>query len=544
MPSLLTPSATPSPLSSLADLLDPPDFSVGEVFEALDYEPICLPRHKAAEALGHANARVAIAVGDGHRLPPACGECPQELFHKATEFDVLYGGAAGGGKTRALVMDGIQDCVQYPGIRIGAFRRTFGELKESLLAELAKVGYAKPLGATWNGSEYELRFANSSLIMFRYAESLPDATRRQGGQYQKLIFDERTLTPPEVIQFLSTRLRSGRSEIPVLGIRSGTNPGGIGHGSVKARYIDATDHGKNVVTEANGRTVRFIQSKATDNPYLNVEYHTDLDALPESMRKAFRDGEWDSFSGQVFSEWRYDRHVIRPFTLPEGWTRFGGIDWGMRAPSAVLWAAEDQDRRLWVYDELYQTQLGEKGLAAAIKLKTGGEHVVFAFDPSMMNQTGDAMPSASILQQEGIPLKKANNDRLSGWQRVHTYLAEGPACNHHRALGWDTCPMVHVFDNCVELIRTLPAVPYNTTGKLEDVDTASEDHLPDAFRYLTMQLGSLSRPVFLDDETPATAPDGSPLLPVVPGGLMAGNTGTGLDFDQEDNGKVAVSPFA
>jgi hypothetical protein len=156
------------------------------------------------------------------------------------------------------------------------------------------------------------------------------------------------------------------------------------------------------------------------------------------------------------------------------------------------------------------------------------------------------MPVASILQQEGIPLKKGINDRLSGWQRVHSYLDEAPACAHHRQMGWETCPLVHVFSSCIELIRTLPAVPYNTIGKMEDVDTDSEDHLPDALRYLCMQLGTMSRPLFYDEDNTLPDPDGPPQLRVLEGGLLRGkHRHDTLDFteEQRDNGKVKVSPF-
>jgi hypothetical protein len=235
--------------------------------------------------------------------------------------------------------------------------------------------------------------------------------------------------------------------------------------------------------------------------------------------------------------------VIPATALPESWVRWGGIDWGHRAPSAVVKAAIDGDGRVWVYWELYQSEIGEKGLAEAI-LASGPEHIVYAFDPAMSAKLGDAKPVAAILKEEGVRLVKANNDRLSGWQRVHTYLAEGPACPIHRAKGQLTCPMLHVFENCIELIRTLPAVPYNTIGNPEDVDTHSEDHLPDALRYMLMQLGTLVRPFLYEYSENLGISPASPVRSHAPGLTVAGDFKSDLDFGQEENGKVKPSPYA
>jgi hypothetical protein len=418
----------------------------------------------------------------------------QAEFHDSTEFDVLYGGAAGGGKTRALLMDGIRDAMQYPGLRVGAFRRTFGELEESLLAELSQIGYASAVGARWNGTKYELRFKNSSLIMFRYAETLQDATRRQGGQYQKLLFDERNLTPPDVCMFLESRLRSGRADIPVLGIRSGTNPGGVGHGAAKDRYITPTNRGEKVVLDKRGRTVRFIPSKLSDNPHINPEYASDLAGLPEKLRAAFLDGNWDVFAGMAFTEWNYDRHVIKPISLPPTWLRNMGVDWGYAAPWGVLWIAFDEDDRAWVYRELYATQVGEAEQARRIRAAEADGEVIgrrFA-DDAMWATRGDAKPIAAVYGENGVPLTPAGKgpgSRIAGWQRVRSYLAERPACPHHRALGWDTCPGIHVFSTCENLIRTLPTLPHATAGDPEDIDTKSEDHLGDTLRYILINRG-------------------------------------------------------
>jgi len=417
----------------------------------------------------------------------------QQIFHDATEFDVLFGGSSGGGKSVALVAEAIRACVRYPGIRVGAFRRTYPELKESLLAELSTTfRFAGALGAKWNGNEYELRFPNGSVVMFRYAETLKDATRRQGGQFQLLIFDERTLTPPDVIAFLESRLRSGRAEIPVLGIRSSANPGGSGHGSVKARYITATNFGAAVVTDERGRTVRFIPSRLADNPHVNPEYAADLLALPEKLRAAFLDGNWDVFSGQMFPELSRDRHVIDPVHLPATWTRYNGIDWGFANPWAVLWAAVDEDQRVWFYREAYAAGVGEAEQARRILAAEAEDEKISAryADDAMWATRGDAKAISDVYSENGVHLTRAaKGSRVVGWQRVRSYLAEKPACPHHRAMGWETCPGLHMFSTLGNFYRSLADLPHAESGDPEDADTHGDDHLPDAARYLLINLG-------------------------------------------------------
>jgi phage terminase large subunit len=419
----------------------------------------------------------------------------------------LYGGAAGGGKSKALLMEGLRACMNHPGIRVGAFRRTFPELEESLLAELAQVNYAKALGARYQSNKHDLVFPNGSMLMFRYAKNLQDATVRQGAQYQLLLFDEMTLFPPAVVKFLQSRLRSG-STVPVLGIRGGSNPGGAGHGVVKKKYIDATDKGAKVIIDKRKRSVRFIQSKATDNPHLNEEYVDDLEDLDEAMRAAFRDGSWDSFTGQVFTEWADDRHIVPRFAIPESWRRYTGTDYGWSAPWVVLWAAQDQDGRVWVYREITDTQVIEKDQAKRIRAsEADGEKIGQRFaDPAMWAKTGEAQSVADQYASVGVHLTPALNDRINGKQRVHSYLAEAPACAHHRAMGWETCPALHVLEGTApELVRTLPTLPYDLK-KIEDVDTNAEDHHYDALRYLLVMLGSGPRFVLPkgDDRVPLT----------------------------------------
>lgn len=490
---LSPPHSATSTLGLLADLVDPPKI---DVFGLLGYEP----------------------------------STKQAEFHDATEFDVLYGGAAGGGKTKALLMEGLRASCWYPGIRVGAFRRTFDELEESLLKELALVDYASELGARWNAGKHVLTFPNGSSIRFRYLEKVKDATRRQGGEYQLVLLDERTLCPPEAVSILvDERVRTGSSHIPVIGVRSGTNPGGPGHADVRTRFIDdpRTDDPEYPVrvvdghrSDLFGRTIRFIQAKVEDNPHLMAAdpgYVARLDSITDpARRKAMRDGDWDTFAGQVFNEWNRDRHVVAVFGPPPSWNRLMAMDWGFRSPHAVLWAAVDNDGRAWVYRELYGTQVGEHDLARRILSAEGGltssgsrrrdpeERVRTRLaDPSMFNKVSEVNPLATVFGAEGVVLTPATNDRLAGWQRVHSFLADGPACDLHRDLGWTTCPLLHVMECARNLIRTLPALPYDDI-RTEDVDTDAEDHAPDALRYLLMGLNPprTKREVRAEDDSP------------------------------------------
>jgi hypothetical protein len=319
-----------------------------------------------------------------------------------------------------------------------------------------------------------------------------------------MTFDERSLFAPSVIDHLTERLRSGNRRIPVIGIRAGTNPGGSDHAAVKAKFIDATDHGAKVYVDDFEHTVRFIPAKVDDNPHVDPGYVKVLNAIPDPARRAaMRDGDWDQFSGQYFTEWRHAKHVVPAFPLPASWLRYAGIDWGHAAPWAVVWLAVDEDRRVWVYRELYVTKVGEAEQAKRIVEAEAGERVLTRWaDDAMWTGRGDAKPISSIYAENGAHLQPAKKgERVTGWQRVHTYLADAPACPHHRALGWTVCPKLHVLDGAApNLVRTLPALPHDQT-KVEDVDSKAEDHAPDALRYLLINLGDGSSGFITDDDT-------------------------------------------
>lgn len=479
-----------SVLRRVAEELLPPETELVDVFREIDYEPS--PK--------------------------------QWEFHNATEFDVLFGGAQGPGKTTALVMHAYAMATIWPGIRIAIIRRSYPELEESISPVLVRYGYFDEQGARYNQSSRTLTFRNGSVIRLLYLENMLDASRRQGGEYQLLCFDERTQLMPGIAEVLIVeRLRSrAGSGVPVLGVRSTSNPGGASHNDVKARYIDSTEYGKRAWVDPQGRTVRFIPAKVSDNPYVDPEYARRLDAIADPHRRAaMRDGDWTVIEGSVFAEWRMDRHVVPTFPLPAPWTRYCGVDYGYAAPWAVVWAAEDEDGRVWVYRELYDREVGEQEQARRILAAEGpDEDPIRVGDPSMRNRRGDALSISDAYAAEGVYLRPGNNDRIAGWGRVHAYLAEAPACAHHRSHGWASCPRLHVLDGAApNLVRTLPALPRSPLHP-EDVETHSDDHVADATRYLLMELGRASQFLFFDGSdgeqamVGAPSPGGEPLVHV------------------------------
>ena len=437
----------------------------------------------------------------------------QEVFHKASaeRIDaILYGGAAGGGKTAAFLMDALYNAANYPGIKIGCFRRSYPELEESFLAQLAKWGYAKDLGAKWNSTNKVLKFSNGSVINFTYAENLVDASRILGGEYQAFYIDEASLMLPAVIQHIEERLRSGNRLVPVIGLRLASNPAGVGHKYLKDRFINPTQRGKKIYKEMVGdttlsRSIAYIPAKATDNPHVNEGYDAVLNSIPDPQRRAaMRDGDWDAMVGQFFEQWQHSKHVIRSFSVPSSWPRYAGIDWGYREPFACVWVAVDEDGRLYVYREITATQVdaGDQAKLILEAERSANEFsVARVADPSMWGKRGTAMSIADMYGLESCGITPATNDRIIGWSRVHQYLNDAPACQYHREQGLKLCPMLHVFeDYCPNFIEQIPALPRDP-GKLDDAVTRNvDDHIADALRYVCMAIGAYATPIIYDQD--------------------------------------------
>lgn len=460
---------------------------------------------------------------------------PQERFLDLPDedLDVLYGGAVGGGKSVALLAYALRACVRYDGLQVYWFRCTYPELDTSVIKLLTiKFGFAGALGARWVSSKYELTFPNGSVLKLTHAKNVQEATSLRSAEINLLILDERTTIPPDVVELLYTRVRSGDPAVPVLGIRSATNPGGPGHAAVLEEYIRATEYGKNEISDANGRRRIFIQSKLTDTPQLMADgaYLKALQGLSPDLKAALLEGDWERFSGQMFAELTRERHMINPVEIPATWRRYAGVDYGWRAPWAVIWGALDEDGRIWLYREIYETNVRESDQAKRILEAEGDEEVITRFaDDAMWVSRGEAKSIALVYEDEDCTLTKAGkgpNSRKTGFSRIHDYLAEAPACVYHRNLGWETCPMLHLFVGCKNMFTELKNIGYASKGDPEDSDPKYADHLVDALRYLLVNIGNEPKWHFdkpIDDLFNRTLTQGPPMTtmggyPVMPDG--------------------------
>lgn len=399
----------------------------------------------------------------------------QAKFHLSGSFETLYGGAAGGGKTAALVAEAVTTCLEYPGIAVYIFRKTIPELKKTILPEIRKqcADYINAGKLVWHGTDRQFMFDNNSTITLAYCQNPGDEYNYQGAEIQLLMFDELTHFMQDQYEYLKTRVRT-TEEFP-LRVMSATNPGNIGHGWVKSYFIDPAQPEQEHTDRETGETRVFIPAKVIDHPSekFRNDYSKRLQAIQDlSLRKALLDGDWDIFSGQVFTEWRRARHVVDPFQIPEHWRRWVGYDWGYgnNAFAAALWFAKDPGNNVtYIYREFYETGMITSDQALKMLAMSQGENIsLWMGDPSIFKSRPNIESTetiADILQKEGMFFVPANNDRMMGLNAWHEHLAPGT----------DGTPKLKVFSNCFNLIRTLPTLPYDL-HKVEDVDTDAEDH--------------------------------------------------------------------
>lgn len=455
--------------------------------------------------------------------------------------ELLYGGAAGGGKTDFLLGDYLQDVPAYAAAWQGIlFRRSMPELEE-MMARSAEI-YPQT-GAVWREQKKSWYWPNGARLRMRYLEADRDATRYQGGAFPWIGWDELGQHPtPFGYKYLRGRLRSAHP-IPRKRIRASANPGGVGHQWLKAKFVTPAPLGNTLLTDPEtGGDVLFIRARLQDNHILTANDPRYADRLrgmgSAALVKAWLDGDWDVVAGAFFDEFSVDRHVVRAHTLPDSWPRFRSMDWGSARPFSVNWWAISDgtlpqyprgalvcyrewygvktDAATGIYEPNVGIKLTAEEVGRGIVEREAGERVqngASVIDPAAFAVVSGPSVAERITIGSGrkVDFRRADNRRVGkmgafiGWDAVRARL---------KGDGEGEPPMIFFMDCCPHVIRTLPVLQHDEL-KPEDVDTEGEDHAADSVRYACM-----SRP-FL----PRSMPKKEPVFPGMPiGGAAAPNT--------------------
>jgi hypothetical protein len=417
----------------------------------------------------------------------APNEGPQTEFLAAAETDVLYGGAAGGGKSYAMLVDPLR-YAHRAAHRALIIRRSMPELRE--LIDKSRELYPKAFpGCKYREVEKLWNFPSGAKIEFGFLERDADVYRYQGQAYSWIGFDEITHLPTEFSwNYLASRLRTTDSEITPY-MRCTANPGGVGAHWVKNRYIMPSAPDTSFIGK-DGLTRKFIPARLEDNPFLATDgrYEKMLKALPPTQRKQLLEGNWDVNEGAAFTEFSLEEHVIPPFQLPIYWDRVKGVDYGYASESACIWAAIDpSDGTLIVYRELYQKGLTGEDLGRRITEMELEDpfSVQGVLDTAAWARTGTTGPTVGeTLVRQGHKLRRADKNRIQGKIQIHEYLRLQPSGR----------PRLQIFSSCPSLIRELQSIPLDKTNP-EDVNTHAPDHAYDALRYLIMSRPRVNDPL-------------------------------------------------
>ena len=461
----------------------------------------------------------------------------QVKWMQRPEYEALYGGAAGGGKSDAMLAEALRQ-VDIPHYRAIIFRKTYPQLSELIdrSREIYSLAYPK---ARFNESKHCWVFPSGAKIFFGSMQHTKDRTNYQGKRYDFVGFDELTHFTWEEYSYMFSRNRPSKSprsnKKTRVYIRATTNPGGIGHGWVKDRFITAADPFTTIVEEVEvtkpdgskqiiKRDRVFIPATIFDNQVLleqDPNYLGSLALLPEKERNALLYGDWDTFSGQYFEEFREHPdtkqaaehgctlpidvlrqrrmwcHVIDPFDMADdvhrAWPIYRSYDFGYNRPASLGYWTVDYDGVVYRIMEVYfsngNPNEGKKWnpdqqFAYIAELEhthpwlKGRQIDGGVADPACWN-TSMGISVAETAANYGIYFTPGENDRISGWQQLH-YRLQFDCSGKAR---------MYVFRNCKDWIRTIPLMMYDDT-KVEDLDSSLEDHAADETRYFLQ-----SRPI-------------------------------------------------
>ena len=444
----------------------------------------------------------------------------------STANEVLYGGAAGGGKSHLMRIAAINWCCEVAGLQVYLFRRVSEDLYKNHMEGAG--GFHALLGqwigaglCSYNASKNVVQFWNGSKIWLCHCQHEKDKFKYQGAEIHVLMIDELTHFSESIYRYLRGRCRVGSLSLPnkyeglFPRVLCGSNPGGVGHTWVKRTFVDNAPYKSIVKMEKKEGAMRrqYIPALLTDNPTLDYEeYSGNLEGLGSpDLVKAMLNGDWNIVAGGALDDlWRSDVHVLKRFKIPFSWRLDRTFDWGSSTPFSVGWWAEANGEEAELEDgstfcppkgtliriaEWYGAeQVGtNKGLALTAKeiargiLEMEKQLLELGWIAGKVNAGAADNQISNVIEKNADTIAKKMADEKVTWLKSNKSAGS-------RIVGLDLIrsrmraaidgegASIYFMNNCLATIATLPIMRRDPNNP-EDVLKGADDHAYDEIRY-------------------------------------------------------------